>query len=339
MRNPLSINIHDASFGIWQDNPHDPTFRTEIYAEMIRRMRSQGWSVRADRETRKRFPTLSPDQREGAKGTLRFALEITGRVVKIEFWSETAPQINSYGRYYDFDKLQRMSPQDAPRVELEFRRLIAWLQGIAPIDVNRTKERHLSALERIEKRYAESSHKDKQFGRPVCKYDSNRKTADGGLLEQGQTVWFTDHGGRVLRGSAFYNINNMWWIVSGGLLFNKGCRELFVSLPTDIRTKRNERARRNRLEKELQVAVQRMDFQRAHVLKTIIFGTEQTYMIWARENAAYYRSQYAGYTTDTASAGRYTRAEAEAECRRAPHELEMVCPDGTRVRFDRKDAA
>lgn len=108
--------------------------------------------------------------------------------------------------------------------------------------------------------------------------------------------------------------------------------------PVDLRTKHNERARRNRLEAELQIAVKRMDYQRAHVLKTIIFGTEQTYMIWARDKQAYYRSQYAGYSSDTAGAGRYTRAEAEAECRRVPHELEMVCPDGTHVSFDRSAA-
>ncbi|WP_307952994.1 hypothetical protein [Sinorhizobium medicae] len=88
----------------------------------------------------------------------------------------------------------------------------------------------------------------------------------------------------------------------------------------------------------MQIAVKRMDYQRAHVLKTIIFGAEQTYMIWARDNQAYYRSQYAGYSSDTAGAGRYTRAEAEAECRRVPHELEMVCPDGTHVSFDRSAA-
>ncbi|KPF47091.1 hypothetical protein [Rhizobium sp. AAP43] len=339
MRAPLSIIIHDASFGIWQDNPHDPTFRSEIYAELIRRMRGRGWSIRADRETRKRYPSLSPSQREGAKGTLRCAIEITGRVVRIEFWSETAPQINTYGRFYDFDKLKRMSRQDARRVELEFRRLLTWLEGLAQIEVKRSGEAGIPALARIEKRYAESWHTDKHLGRPICTCDSNRKSSDGSLLEHGQTVWFAGPGGRILRGTAYYNINNMWWVVAGGKLHNESSGRLFASQPENLRTKRNARERRNRLERELQTAVQRMDFQRAHILKSILFGNEQTYMIWARGNAAYYRSQYAGYTTDSAAAGRYTKAEAEAECRRLPHELEMVCPDGTRVRFDRKEAA
>lgn len=58
-------------------------------------------------------------------------------------------------------------------------------------------------------------------------------------------------------------------------------------------------------------------------------------MIWARDKQAFYRTQYAGYTGDRIAAGKYTQAEAEAECRRVPHELEMVGPDGVHVRFDR----
>ncbi|MDO1582400.1 hypothetical protein [Rhizobium oryzicola] len=338
MRKPLEIRIHDASLGIWQDDANDPSFRTEIYGELIRRMRARGWSIRADRETRIRWPSLSPFQREGAKGTLRCAIEVAGRVVKVEFWSETAPQINSHGRYYDFDKLKRMSAQDARRVELEIRRVIAWLEGVAPITVDRRNEEHLRPMARIEKRYAESRHKDKALGRPVPSGDHNRKAKDGALLDQGQTVWFADYSGRILRGAAYYNINNMWWVIAGGKLRNKACFELYTAAPADLRVKRNEKERRNRLERELQIAVQHMDFQRAHTLKTILFGTEQTYMIWARDKGSYYRSQYAGYSTDTQSAGKYTRAEAEAECRRVPHELEMVCPDGSHVRFDRRAA-
>lgn len=190
-------------------------------------------------------------------------------------------------------------------------------------------------MERIEKGYAESWHSDKELGRPVCNSDYNRKSADDQLLEHGQIVWMPDNKGRMLRGITYYHINNMWWVIAGGMLFNKGCSEIFAAAPSDLRKKRNDRASRKRRETELQIAVQRMDYRRAQTLKTILFGGEPTYMIWARDHRAYYRSQYAGYCSDTAGAGRYTRAEAEAECRRVPHELEMVCPDGKHVSFDR----
>lgn len=338
MRQPLSIIIHDSHIGIWQDDPWDDTFRSEVYGALIRQMRDRGWSVGRNDQTHQRYRCLSANQRVAARGALLCGIEISGRVVKVDFWSVTAEQVNSNGRRYDFDKMKRMSKLDRLRVELEFRRIVTWLETLAPVEVKRRDDEQLSPMKRIEKGYAESWHSDKELGRPVCTYDYNRKSADGQLLEHGQTVWVPDSKGRMLRGVAYYNINSMWWVIAGGMMFNESCSRIFAAAPGDLRKKRNERASRNRLEKELQIAVQRMDYRRAEILKTIIFGGEQTYMIWARDHGAYYRSQYAGYSSDTATAGRYTRAEAEAECRRVPHELEMVCPDGKRVRFDRAAA-
>lgn len=338
MRQPIGINIHDSHIGIWQDDPRDDTFRSEIYGSLIRQMRDRGWSIGRNDQTHRHYRCISPDRRVGARGTILCDIEISGRVVKVEFWSTTAKQDNRNGRRYDFDKMTRMSKLDRLRVELEFRRIIAWLGTLAPVEVKRRDEQDRSPMKRIEKGYAESWHSDKELGRPICDSDYNRKSADGQLLEHGQIVWMPDNKGRMLRGIAYYNINSMWWVIAGGMLFNKGCSEIFTAAPSDLRKKRNERASRSRLERELQIAVQRMDYRRAAILKTIIFGAEQTYMIWARDHRAYYRSQYAGYSTDTAGAGRYTKAEAEAECRRVPHELEMVCPDGKHVSFERAAA-
>ncbi|ANM12089.1 hypothetical protein [Rhizobium sp. N324] len=338
MRPPIDVRIHDAHVGIWQDNAQDASFRTEIYAVLIRHMRARGWSIRRNPETHRRHRCISANFRDGARGTLRCAISLSGRAIEVEFWSMTSKQSNQNGRRYDFDKLKRMAYLDRLRVGLEFKRVTTWLKTIAPVKVSLRDERDLAPMERIEKSYAESWHSDKDLGRPVCKYDYNAKTKDGRLLQHGQTVWLPDHKGRIIRGTAYYHINNMWWVVAGGELFNRSSIELFVTQPNDLRTKGNERDRRKALERELSIAVERMDFKRAQGLKQIIFGGEQTFMIWSRGNRSYYRSQYAGYTTDRIAAGKYTRAEAEAECRRAPHELEMVCPDGSHVRFDRSAA-
>jgi hypothetical protein len=232
----------------------------------------------------------------------------------------------------------RMHHLDCLRVELEFRRIVGWLETLAPVKVSRSDERNMPPMQFIEKRYVESWHTDKALGRPRCDYDYNRKSKDGALLEHGQTVWLADRKWRIIRGAAYYNINNMWWVIAGGKLLNEGSHYLYVNPPADLRTKQNERQRRVRLESELSIAVARMDFQRADTLKRILFGAEQAFLIWARDHSAYYRSQYCGYTTDRINAGKYTRAEAEAECRRVPHELEMACPDGSHVSFDRKAA-
>lgn len=338
MRAPITVNIADAHLGIWQDNPNDPSFFSEIYGVLIHDMRARGWSLREDPETRRRFNRISPSRRLGARGTLRCEIQITGRVVKVDFWSLTAPQVNPNGRRYDFDKLKRMSHIEQLRVALEFRRITTWLETLAKVTVTRRDEIDLGPMQRIAKRYVECWHTDKTLGRPVCTSDSNRRTKSGDLLEHGQTVWLTDSKGRMIRGTAYYNINNMWWVVAGGKLHNESSHSLFSKQPDNLRIKRNERARRSRLERELSTAIERMNFQRAQTLKGIIFGAEQTFMIWHRSHQAFYGSNYSGYTTDRINAGKYLRAEAEAECRRCPDELEMACPDGSHVRFDRRAA-
>ena len=337
-RTDLEVRIHDASIGIWQDDAQDASFRTDVYAALIRGMRVRGWSIRRDPRIHWHHRCISANFRLGARGSLRCSIEITGRVVKVEFWSTTAPQSNGSGRRYDFDKMARMHHLDRLRVELEFRRITAWLAMLAPVKVTRSEDADLTPMQCIEKRYAESWHKDKTLGRPHWNYDYNRGSKDGALLEHGQTVWLADGKGRIIRGTAYYNINNMWWVIAGGKLLNEGSHSLYTKPPADLRIKQNARASRTRLEKELSVAVARMDFLRAQVVKRILFGSEQTFLIWARDHQAYYRAQYAGYTTDRINAGKYTRAEAEAECRRVPHELEMVCPDGSRISFDRRSA-
>lgn len=337
-RQPIAIRIADAHIGIWQDKPDDASFRSEIFGALIRDMRARGWSIHEDAEIRKRFNILRHDKWRGAKGTLCCKIDLSGRVVQVDFWSVTAPQINHHGREHDFNKMRRMGHIDRLRIELEYRRAIRWVETLAEVTVTRADDGDMPAMARIEKAYAESWHSDKLLGRPVCSSDYNRQSKDGVLLEHGQAVWITDGKGRIIRGTAYYNINNMWWVVAGGKLYNEGSRSIYASVPSDLRTKRNERARRVCLERELSVAVQRMHFNRAQLIKDLLFGREQVFMIWARDNKAYYRSQYGGYTTEMIHAGKYTRAEAEAECRRVPHELEMVCPDGSRVRFDAREA-
>lgn len=331
MRPAIDVRIHDASLGIWQEDANDPSFRTDVFAPLLKAMARRGWKPRADPRILKHYRRLSPSHRIAARGDLRAEIKISGRVVEVQFWAETWPIANPNGRRYDFNKLKRMVYLDRLRVRLEMRRILDWLAPIAPVTVKGDESADTTPLQRIERCYAKYWHTDKALGRPVCHQDYNRRSGDGGLLEHSSTVWFTDRKGRVGRGTTYYNINNMWWVVAGGELLNLSSREIFCRPPSDLRTKLNGRQKRVRLETELAKVTRRMDFRRAETLKRILFGDQPTFLIWARDHNAYYRPNYSGYTTDTISAGRYTRSEAEAEVRRAPHELEAIGADGERL--------
>lgn len=331
----VEVRLHDTSIGVWQDDPNDPTFHSEIYGGLIRLMRGRGWCVREDPHIKKHYSCLRQYHRLASKGPLRAAIKISGRVVEIEIWSENAAQDNLAGRRYDFDKYERMPFLDKKRFQIERSHLTSWIADRCETLITDASKKGLTADQRISNSYAESWHSDKALGRPVCSCDGNRKSADDVLLEHGQTVWFAGRDGRIRRGQAFYNINNMWWVkVSDYELLNLACFDLYSNQPADLRTKRNERTRRQRLEALLSKAVRCSDFLRAFELQRIIFGADDVYRIWSRKYDTFYASSCSGYTPDGISAGRYTRAEAEAEVRRVPHILSMVTPNGKHIRFD-----
>lgn len=60
-RRKLEIILHDMSVGIRQDEANDATFRTEIYAGLIRHLRHRGWTVGQHNEVHTRHRCLSPD--------------------------------------------------------------------------------------------------------------------------------------------------------------------------------------------------------------------------------------------------------------------------------------
>src|SRR5262249_29204697 len=141
-----------------------------------------------------------------------------------------------------------------------------------------------------------------------------------------------DRKGRILRGTAYYHINSMWWVVAGPYdLRNISCGEIFCTQPPDIRHKRNERPGRARLEEELSRAVRAMNFLRAQQLRAILFGEQPIYRIWSNEKDCFYRPCYAGYSSDSVHAGLYTFAEASKEVRRVPHILSAIAQDGRRL--------
>ena len=250
-RAPICVNIHDSHFGIWQDNATDMTFNEEVFQPILKGFRKRGWRITADPQVYRHHRRISKSYRIAAKGQLRAEIKICGRCIELEFWSEAAtPGTNRTGPRYEFDKLKRMPYLDRQRTRLEFRRLLAWLEKLAPVSVSHRDKTGLSPMERIQKDYAESWHTVKELGRPTWSGDYNRKSADGHLLEHGQTVWFRGDCGRYLRGTAYYNINNMWWVIAGGSLRNKSSSELHANQPANLRSKVQRRTRRDRLEAE-----------------------------------------------------------------------------------------
>ncbi|SDF71972.1 hypothetical protein SAMN05216571_101371 [Onishia taeanensis] len=321
------VSLHDASLHVWEE-PEGPAlyewehqFKKDVFLRMAQQLRRMGWRTEVPAEMIKQYSrSFAENHRYCRKGDLQGFLGLSGRHIEFAMWQDVANGDNPNGGRYDFGKEKRMPYLLWLEMERTRRRLRAYLCNIfagyefndEPRDGRNAKcgTSALTAMEWVEGCWRTSWH----FKGDISNYtisDCNRKSADGKLIEHGQRVYFADRKGRMSTGFAYYNINNMWWVVTGKYgVSNEASFALYVDNPGELRRKRNEGLRRQRLEIELAKAVKAMDFLRAETLKGVLFpADEPLYLIWHKGHSAYHRPGACGYTPDPVEAGKFTWEE------------------------------
>lgn len=323
------VVFHDASLHVWEESLMDARdaggwnaaqewerqFKHDVFKRIVQMLRRLGWTVEPNT-----YIFTGNNNRFARKGDLKADLKLCGRHIEFDmFQNVNAPTRPDHGGRYEFNQEALMPYLMRIEMERTRRRIRDYLCNVftgyefeADTRDRRTKPLELTALESIAQHYAESSHFTgdweayrKRLGGSL---DYNRKSADGTLLEHGQRVWFADRKGRILQGAAYYNIGNMWWVVTGKYDYqNIADFELYASEPENLRIKRNAGLRRKRLERELAKAVERMDFERAAVLRDIAFpGNPELFNVWHEEHQMYHCAGFCGYTRDQSKAGKFT---------------------------------
>ena len=129
---------------------------------------------------------------------------------------------------------------------------------------------HLTATEWIEGCYRTSWHfKGDPSTFKIADYNS--KTKNGDVVKHRQRVWFFDHKGRTCTGTAYYNINNMWWVMTGKYdVRNLASFDLLTTPPQDIRRKRNEKLRERRLTELMDEAAKARAFEKAALYRDLL---------------------------------------------------------------------
>jgi hypothetical protein len=336
-----TVRFGDAALYIWEEGlggsweerrAWERKFKRQVFARIIQQMNRIGWNVGpwADAEHYK-SKSFASNHRTCSKGEhLHALLDISGRCIKLEMWQSayTPTRPDHQGRYES--NKEAVAPY-LLRLEMERtrRRIRDYLCNVFDgytFEVARPGRHSLrwfkppTAMEFLEGCYAESHHfkGDWQAYREthssqglVSCFNSNRKSADGKLIEQGQQVYFFDRKGRACTGTAYYNINNMWWVVSGKYaVTNEASFELYVDNPGDLRRKRNKKLRRSQLEKQLNKAMASMNFERAARLRDIIYPpNEPIFCLWHNGHKAYHCAGFSGYASDQMQAGKFTRSE------------------------------
>lgn len=291
----------DASLSVWEEGLRtardvggyagerawEAAFKRQVFARIVQTLRRIGWMVEPWVDGSKYdCKSFALSRRTCCKGELKGELEVSGRSISFKMWQgvNTPTRPDHGGRYES--NLEGCMPY-VLRLEMERtrRRIRDYLCNVFSGYTFDIKSRSIyskplakTAMERIEERYAESCH----FKGDMAAYlkcngyqdlpSYNRTSSDGKLLEHGQRVWTTDRRGRWIEGTALYNINSMWWVVTGRYDYtNQSASELRTTPPENPREKQNQDKRRKRLERLLADAVKIMDFDRAKVLKGILY--------------------------------------------------------------------
>lgn len=322
-----TVTFGDASLNIWEDpecrvwGDWERQFKQEVFLRMAQKLRRLGWKTEVPKDMVEEYGrSFAESHRYCRKGDLQGFLDLSGRCIKFQMWQDVANGENTNGGRYDFDKEKRMPYLLNLEMQRTRNQLCEYLCNVFAGYEFKSGKRDgrsenrgpgaLTALEYVEACWASSCH----FKGDTSTYeisDYNRKSADSQLIEHGQRVYYPDHKGRMCVGTAYYNINNMWWVVSGKYeVSNEASFYLYGDNPGCLRVKRNERQRRQSLERELAKAIKAMDFKRAQVLKEVLFPeNEPLYLIWHKGHSAWFAPNFCGYRTSANDAGKYTRAE------------------------------
>jgi len=264
----------------WDDREKwERDFKKQVFSRIIQQLNRLGWTCIVPPEKVKQYSlNFARSMRYCVKGNLQGDLQITGRCIEFKmFQSVNTPTRPDHGGRYESDKEMVMPYLIRLEMERTRRRIKDYLCNVFTgyrFDAPK-KERGFGGITAREwvKRSTESCwHYDKNTGRRRGEESPyNNRSADGLIVEHGKRVWFSDYKGRICTGISHYNINNMWWVITGKYgLRNLASFEIYVKFPGNIRVKRNQKQRAAKLNKLLNDAVSQMNFERAIVLRNLL---------------------------------------------------------------------
>ena len=230
---------------------------------------SNGFLFHQDQDVKKRHRCLARTHFHGQYGDLQFKAKIYPVGMEFEFYQDIVHE-NPHGGYYDFNKLEKMPYVIRLRFFWTLNKIVRLLEDMG--FENHTKPVYKTALEKVMQHRAEvEAFHGKNFY-VGARLSYNAKDADGNCLEDGMFRYFRDYNGRLLRGTIYHNLNNMWWVV-----VNKDCYrniaafELFELNESVFRGRCvHPRRRKSKLESLLATAISNQDFEKAIVYRDLL---------------------------------------------------------------------
>ena len=276
------VVFHDASLHVWEEDVDETSFKKDVFKRIVQTLNRLGFTCIVPQDQIKdygySFATLS---RYCVKGNLKADLSLGGRHIELKFFQNVnAPDRPDHEGRYQSDKEGHMPYLMRLEMERARRKIRDYLCNVFSGYVfktdridgrsNKRGPKHLTAMEWLQGCYETSCH----FKGDLNSYeisDYNNKSADGSRVNHGQRVWFADRKGRICTGVAYYNINSMWWVVTGKYdVSNEACSRLYTAPPSDIRRKRNSALRERVLKSLLAKSIKAEEFEKSILFRDLL---------------------------------------------------------------------
>jgi hypothetical protein len=300
------VVFHDANVHVWEAGiPRDweakrvweRDYKRQVFARIVQQLNRLGWECVQppinDHDVKHYGGDVarwaSERRRNCRKGDLFGELEISGCCIKFEMWqSVNTPNRPDHGGRYE-PNLEAVMPY-VLRLEMERtrRKIRDYLCNVfteyrfEPPKIASPNPDPLAYFNdgwdsEHEKRRGVHRFRRGADGWPsdeeLASWD--RKDKDGAPLKHGDIRWTRDSNGRLLRGRVYGGINGMWMFVYGPGrrdYTQQHAKQFFTYRAGETPAKAvDERTRLKRLESELAKAVKAMNFERAAVLRDVIF--------------------------------------------------------------------
>ncbi|MFW1108400.1 hypothetical protein ACEWA7_20375 [Vibrio parahaemolyticus] len=286
------IRVNDDTGDFKNGFDAEPILKAKIVLRLVAYLKSQGWAFHVPYDDyawleenssshgvkKKGRPKFAEKHRKGIKDGLEVEICASGVGVDIEFWENVVDHTadNSHGGRHIFDKESKMPYRQLCRLRATKLKIINFLTKYHDYTLMDNAHplfpKRQTGIDLVQKSYDESWHRDgsdiwNQSLQGICEY--NARSADGNQIEHGSMVWTRDYKERWVYGRAMYNINNMWWILSGKWdRYNKANFEIYTSKPADLNVRVSREKATRSLESKIKSAVDKKDFLLAHRLQT-----------------------------------------------------------------------
>jgi len=171
-------------------------------------LKARGWEIQIDQGV---DSVIAKNYFKGKKGELCFKSHRYPAGFEIEFYQEIIT-VNLHGGYYDFDKLKNMPYLIRCRFLVEIKYISELLINEGYKDSSESWPK--LAFDNVMYRIKKCTHYE--VGKELPEYQVsgyNAKDKNGKRIRNGEVKYYRDRKGRLQRGTVYYNLNNMWWII------------------------------------------------------------------------------------------------------------------------------